>query len=275
MINFVLDWEQLTKKKLAEEKYFETRRLDAAGQLHSDISFSMIADGYIESLFEEAKRKPERLGHARHAKSTVNRYLKNYFEDTHITNIYIDDFEEYKEWRRVYWTEGEGKNAKPEKHARGKGFVTIKPQKNEASDSTLKREASSLRGIFKHAVRKRILKQGDVPVFSFGNIKGVKRPSFTKEQFNKLATVSEQRLMDVAINPKLRYERFQLHCFIHIAVNTGMRLGEMFNLDWGHVEGIEEAAKASIRPITDDGKLDKKNDPTITIIAQGKGKRLL
>jgi hypothetical protein len=73
-----------------------TRQLDDAGQLHSNISFSVIADGYVEDLFEEAKPKPERLGHARHSKSTIDRYLKTYFVDTHITNIYRDDFEEYK-----------------------------------------------------------------------------------------------------------------------------------------------------------------------------------
>jgi integrase len=52
-----------------------------------------------------------------------------------------------------------------------------------------------------------------------------------------------------------------LNNFIIIAAETGMRPTELFNLDWGHVEGIEEAMSKPIK------------DQSITVIAFGKGRK--
>lgn len=49
--------------------------------------------------------------------------------------------------------------------------------------------------------------------------------------------------------------------FIFIAVQTGTRPGELFNMNWGHVDGLASAG------------LDLMKDRNIRIFAEGKYKR--
>ena len=41
-------------------------------------------------------------------------------------------------------------------------------------------------------------------------------------------------------HPKLRYERVVLFCFVAIAVDTGMRPTELYNLNWANIVGFAE-----------------------------------
>ena len=40
------------------------------------------------------------------------------------------------------------------------------------------------------------------------------------------------------------YEHYQMFNFVEFAVETGMRPVELFNLNWGHLEGLEIARQA-------------------------------
>ncbi|MEO0636275.1 MAG: UTRA domain-containing protein [Pseudomonadota bacterium] len=115
------------------------------------------------------------------------------------------------------------------------------------SVNTPKREATVLRGIFKLAVRKGYLKPGEVPQVDFGKSAKKRRPAFTKAQMAKLLSVSEARILEAARDPKLRYQRYLPHQFIVIAVETGLRTKELFNLDWGHIENFVENIGTPIR----------------------------
>lgn len=244
----------------AHSKYVETKTLSDINRLEDGVGFDTIARDYVETQFTLADKNPKRMEHAKHAKSSVERYFIGYFEDRPISEICHADLLDYLDWRKVYWTEGDGKDVHFVRHKRGGSSFKLKVQHKEASPSTLKREASFLRSVFKHAVRKRILKQGDVPKLELPKVPTKKRAAFTKDEYHKLLAVSQQRLSDVTGNRKLVYERYLLHNFIVIAAETGMRPIELFNLNWGHVEGLEEAIR---KPL---------GEQEITIFAQGKGK---
>ncbi|WP_162652136.1 site-specific integrase [Lentilitoribacter sp. Alg239-R112] len=241
--------------------YMETKIRAENGLLTGNASFDKLACDYIDLLFEEAKLKPKRLGHAKHAKATVERYFIPYFGNQTISTIHHHDLLKYLDWRKVFWTTGDGKDIEFENHERAGRNLRMRVRHVEASPSTLKREASFLRGVFKHAVREGHLKQGDIPKLELGRVPVTKRPSFTKDQYQKLLMLSEQRIAEVPQNPKLLYERFLLNNFIIIAAETGMRPGEMFNLNWGHIEGMKEAINTPMK------------EQEITILAYGKGRR--
>jgi integrase len=245
---------------LAERKYLETKILAEKNMLGHEASFVELAKQYVEDQFLIAERNPKKMNHAKHAKSTVERYYARYFEDYKITEIYHADLLDYLDWRRVFWTEGDGKDIDYTYAERGGKRLKIKARHKEATASTLRREASFLRGVFKLAVRKRLLKQGDVPKLELPKVFVTKRPSFTKDEYHNLLLISEQRIAEAVGNQKLMYERMLLHCFMTIAAETGMRPGELFNLNWGHIEGLDKA-------LTTD--MDKRS---ITIMAYGKGK---
>lgn len=118
--------------------------------------------------------------------------------------------------------------------------------KHEASDSTLKRESNFLRGVLKHAAEKGYIKRGDVLKFTKGRVKTNKRPALTRDEYGKLERVAIQRYYDacnreinalkdsekqlqIANKSKLIFQRKQIVEFICIAVQTGMRPGELFN----------------------------------------------
>jgi len=97
-------------QKLAEEKYLDTKIRAENGLLTGNASFDRLAREYVENQFADAEKKPNRLGHAKHAHSTVENYLIPYFENKPITSIFHNDLLDYLDWRKVYWTEGPGKD---------------------------------------------------------------------------------------------------------------------------------------------------------------------
>lgn len=64
-----------------------------------------------------------------------------------------------------------------------------------------------------------------------------------------------------AFESRVRYERMVLSCFISIALESGMRPTELFNLDWGHIVGFKDERD---KPIS---------QRRIRILAYGKGRK--
>ena len=226
---------------IAAEKYQEAVIKAQHGILEGKTSFDKLAKQYIESLFKEAEGTPNRLSNARYAKRIYVRYLHERFKRKTINSIGVPQLYSYIEWRTTYWTDGPGKDVETIEYDRGAKTGIKRPAvHSKPSLNTLKREANVLRGIFKFAVRKGYLKSGDVPQLELGKGVKKKRPAFTREQFHKLLVVSERRIKEAAKDPKLRYQRYLLHNFMIIAVETGLRTKELFKLNWGHVEGFRQ-----------------------------------
>lgn len=224
-------------------------------------SFSKIAKEYLEILDAEAAKNPAKAKGARYARSVVETYLIPNFKNQDIATIQHKHLMDYLDWRRVYWTEGDGKATRWIWAKRGNQNLKRKAPTTEASVSTLRRETSIIRGVFKLAVRKGFLRQSDIPKIDVGRAPLKKRPSFTRDQYHHLILTSIQRIQAVPKHKKQRFERMMLHGFITVAAETGMRTMEMFNLNWGHIEGFRETVQTG------------KDTQKITVIAQGKGKQ--
>jgi integrase len=246
--------------KLAARKYMEAEIRAQEGLLLGVASFDKLAHEYLDRLEDEAEKNPAKFKGYRYANGVVERYLVPFFGRKNVNAIRHKDLVEYVDWRRTYWTEGPGKELQWLRFERGHKNLRRKAPNTEATASTLKRESSIVRGVFKEAVRRGFLKASDIPKMEVGKVQNTKRPAFTKEQYNYLLEVSQQRIMEVADRPKFLFERYMLHNFIVIAAETGMRTMELFNLNWSHIEGFEEAIK---KPVA---------EQEITVYAHGKGR---
>ncbi len=246
--------------RLAERKYMEAEIRAEEGLLLGVASFDKLAAEYLSKLENDAGDDPQKLKAYRYAKGVVDRYLVPFFGRKNISAIQYKDLVEYTAWRKTYWTTGDGKNLRWLRFERGHKNLKRKAPNTEATASTMRRETSIVRGVFKQGVEKGFLKASDIPKQDVGRVQHKKRPSFTKEQYNHLLDVSQSRIMEVSDRPKFLFERYMLHNFIVIAAETGMRTMEMFNLNWGHIEGFEEAIK---KPVV---------EQEISIFAHGKGR---
>ncbi|MEP1208431.1 MAG: site-specific integrase [Rhizobiaceae bacterium] len=224
---------------IAAEKY-QTATIKAQHDiLEGRSSFDYLADQYVAGLFVKAEADPKKLSNARYAKRICKRYLKPYFKRRTIASIGVPKVNAYIEWRKIYWTTGDGKDEKVVEFE-SYGEERERPvQRIVPSPNTLKRESNILRGVFKHAVALGHITMGQIPPIDVGpQVKG-RRPHFTKDQVNVILNKAMERVHDVQENPKLLYERVLLWQFVDIAVNTGMRPIEIFQLNWNHLEGFD------------------------------------
>jgi integrase len=137
-----------------------------------------------------------------------------------------------------------------------------------------------MRAVFKHAVRLGYIKEADIPRFDLEAQQRNKRPSFTDAEVARLLAAAEERIAKASLpqvtrNKKLAaadwtdrtafesrtvYERAVLYGFIDVALETGMRPTELFNLNWNHVPRFQEEREKPIE------------DRRIRILAYGKGR---
>lgn len=248
-------------QRLADRKYQEAEIKAENGLLAGFGSFRAVAKDYVNTLYKQAEERPNRLQNARYSERVVDRYLVPFFGTKAVTAIHYKQLADYTDWRRSYWTTGPGKNKRYSPYQRGGETVEQIAKHEEATDATLKRESHIIRGVFKHAVRKGLIKPGDIPQQEIPKAKTKRRPAFTKEQYLKLLLISEQRIAEAVERPGIMFERGMLHGFISVAAETGLRPKEMFNLNWGHIEGLESDAQIRLG-----------ENASIIISAYGKGK---
>ncbi|MFC6636680.1 hypothetical protein GV827_15160 [Sulfitobacter sp. JBTF-M27] len=198
--------------QIAAEKYQEAVFQAKHGILAANGSFRSVALDYVKAMQLDAQRRPNRLGAAKYADAVVTRYLIPFFKTIAISAVTQAKLYEYTDWRRSYWTTGDGAKEKfltPYMRNGKKVFPLAKHE--EATDATLRRENVILSGVFKHAVRKGLIKPGDVPKQELPKPKLNKRPAFKVEEFTKLVLTSEQRIAEAADNPDIMFARGMLH----------------------------------------------------------------
>ncbi|MGB0900490.1 tyrosine-type recombinase/integrase [Halocynthiibacter sp.] len=243
---------------LAAEKYQDAAFQARHGILAANGSFRSVAADYVKTLYLIAERNPSKFEAAKRTDAVVKRYFSPFFKTMAITAITHSKLAAYTQWRRVYWTTGPGANQDYEPYERGGKTVHSKAKHEEPKNASLRREDAYLRGVFKHAVGKGLLKPSDVPTQDIPKPKSNKQPAFTKEQYATLYECSLQRLADAQGRPEILYARGMLHHFITLAVETGMRPIELLNLNWKHIEGMDAA------------RSQKPEDRKIIILAYGK-----
>ena len=253
---------------LAEREYQKAVWSAEAGVLQGKTSFSKLAQQYLDRLDRLRVTDPKQDTKYFHDKGIIDRYLVPYFGKKTITSITHAKVQEYLEWRRQYWTTGPGKDEYAIKYERDGKQFSRPVQHIEPAQSTLRREAVTLRNVFKQAVTLGYIKAADIPAPELATAPKNKRPSFTEAEVATLLTEAMNRIAFVGkldeprrmVDAKTRFERVMLWGFVQIAIHTGMRPTELHNLSWANVEGLEVARKTPIK------------DGRIRIVAYGKGK---
>lgn len=256
---------------LAEREYHRTVWAAEEGILEGKTSFDTLAQQYLDRLSLLSADNVRYLNQYKHDKGVIDRYLVPFFGRRTVTAIDHPKMDEYLDWRRHYWTTGPGKSQHVVVYERGGQKYSRPAQHIEPALSTLRREAVTIRNVFKLASRLGHIKPGDIPKPELAAGSKNKRPSFTPSEIRLLTQLAEQRMaeiernMDRTPNAKpqttVKYERMVLLCFIGIAVATGMRPTELHNLSWSNI--VEFAAER------------KKSLATrrIRILAYGKGRK--
>lgn len=228
--------------------------------LPGKMSFHRLAEQFLASIKADETDAKKHATYVAH-RGVIQRYLLEFFGKTPITAIHEPKLYEYVEWRTTYWTTGPGKNLNHIEYLR-KGRKVLRPVKHEEPElATLRKEAVTLRAVFDYAARSGFINRAAIPKLELGKERSNKRPSFTNEEVSTLLSLAEQRIAEMAKHEKLQYERLVLFCFISIAVDTGMRPTELYNLNWAHIVGFEQERN---KPIA---------ERRIRIDAYGKGKQ--
>ncbi len=244
----------------AEREYQRAVWSAEEGILPGKTSFDKVARQYLARAETAAGTNASKLSKVAADRAVLERYMIPFFGKSTITSINAPKMHDYLDWRRTYWTAGPGSQETHIVYER-KGKKLYRPARHiEATLSTLRREAVTMRAVFKHAVRLGYVKPSEIPTVELNREQRNKRPSFTEAEIEKLLAVAEQRIIEslgsqqrrnaklapsmwtdpTAFENRVRYERMVLYCFINIALGTGMRPTELFNLDWGHIVGFRE-----------------------------------
>jgi integrase len=165
--------------------------------------------------------------------------LLRFMEDNPLCNKFLKDVDkydglEYIKRRQVARWRGPGGNWRAAK---------------EITPRTVRKEASLLKRVFDHACRKREY-QGLVNPFlreHIGEIEGS-----TKGQRERALRPGELQAIERACERCQRGNQFYIPLAIHIAIETGMREQEIFNLQWGDIFLLER------RMVIRKSKTDKK-----------------
>ncbi len=132
--------------------------------------------------------------------------------------------------------------------------------------ATLKKDMDFVRQVLRHA--KEIEKALDVlPTFpSFaGDVWGVHpspSPYLTSKQYRHLLAISQKRLGEADLNPRVARQRKELHAFIGLCVGAALRTGEAYSLHWSDCTEVrfEDSGEIAIKMLVT-GKHSKGSIP--------------
>ncbi len=228
---------------LAEDIYFNLLQKSKRGLSLTPKAFNLIAQSYIKDLSEKVEReitlpirqqkyKPSLLKQKSHITS---KYLETFFAGKMLQDITDRDIDDYKDWRRTYWTAGEGQEQNLIEYVRDGRKVrrtkTAREQK-EPNWNTINKELTTLRQIFEFARKKRLISDREVPT-----IKNVSKPRDSNGRKPSLTEAEVKHLLDVLVakykaqtNPKHKRSHKLLIHYIAWMCLTGMRVAEAKNL---------------------------------------------
>ena len=191
--------------------------------LYEDLYMTVRAGGSIKprtfkQVFEEGEKTVAATATTRQGKSwqgTVARiksYAVGFFGTKKITEISEGDFADYWVWRKSNYA------------------------RKEPSNGTLKRERASLLPVFKYAVTKGYITA--MPVGSAPSAKGVRRPTFTLNEWRSLSRKMRE-WVKASPSKVIWRDRFVAHQTFLILANTGVRIGELRGLRWSDLRTVK------------------------------------
>lgn len=228
---------------IAEEMYFDLIQKSRRGLSLSKKSFKNVAAAYLadlekkvnaESNLEQARQryKSSLLNQKKHI---VEKYLNAFFESKVIQDISDYDVEDFKHWRKTYWTSGEGSKIKLVEYDRDGRKVRRRKTRREMTEpnwNTVNKELTTLRQIFEFARLKRLISDKEIPT-----IKNVSKPRQQDKLRPSLSDVEVKHLLNTLVsryksqtNPKHKRSHKLLIHYISWMCLTGMRVSEAKNL---------------------------------------------
>lgn len=238
--------------RLAVKYWHETLHDAEQGRLHQQVTFADVAKSYLAHLKRQVEQGHKSETHLKDRTYLAERYFVPYFGDRKIGSISSKTMTEYLNWRTDYWFDADAQR-RPLTLPDGSRAPTQRRKKPvRPAATTLVRESVQLTHFFKHAIEQGHI--GSVPRCELPSAKLNPKPGFTVQEVQKLRQVSEARCCEQGLHRRVQNDRIKLHSYVMFAIHSGMRVTEMANLRWSHVE---------ITPLP---------EPTVTIYAHGKGK---
>ena len=229
--------------KLAMLAYMRATVRAEQGQSIRERTFTDVAEEFITKIEKDVanKEKKDILLHV--DVPTIKRYFIEFFKNKPIDAIKEKEIAAYMEWRKTYWVSGPGKDIKTITYKRA-GRLISRPTpavRQNTSYSRIRREIVLLKQILRYAINLGYLPAQLMPEIKLDRPKDSPRPGFTLDEFNRLYKMSEDKVGEAKLFSHLWRDRIKLMAFITIAGYSGLRPGEIFNLNFGDIIGLEKA----------------------------------
>lgn len=222
------------------------------GRLHQQVTFSDVAKSYLAKLERQVGQGQKSAVHLKDRTYLADRYFLPFFGERKIGSITSKTMADYLDWRTEYWFNADAQR-RPLTLPDGSRASTQRRMKPaRPKPTTLVRESVQLNHFFKHGIELGHISA--VPSCELPPAKLNPKPGFSVKEVLQLRQVSEARCCEDGLHRRVQNDRIKLHSYVMFALHSGMRVTEMTNLRWSHVDIAELP------------------EPTVTIYAHGKGK---
>lgn len=243
----------------ANKLYDDLRyRLERGLALNSP-PFSKAIDAYLEWLENQIEEESDNAKSARLIKKLkdhrkFSQYAREYFDTRPVDQITEIDIEQYREWRKSYWTRGPGSARNTIEYVRnGRTVKAPRPKSGTPALSTLASEDVVLRSVFDRARKLGWIMGDQIPQIKSARATSTRRPDFTEAQLQRLLRIADERTED-APNDHVRYLRGMLADFCGLLAFTGMRPFEAMKLEWRDIATFKTEASKLATKIRVSGK---------------------
>ncbi len=184
---------------LYEELYMQVK---AGGQLRTR-TFKQVCEEWKAYVKEHGRTR--RDGSWDTTIERIDSYAQEFFGPKRIDTIGEPEFTEYWSWRRQNYN------------------------KKQPTNSTLKRERTSIMPVFKFALSKGYILK--LPETNTPRVKTGRRPTFTEREWRSIEIASEKWLAEAKGTAVYRDRYYAQKCFLTLAY-TGLRIGELRRIRW-------------------------------------------
>jgi integrase len=184
-----------------------------------DTVLKVVAEQFIGHMHNELTRKHMKHDRVKFLEGTLRRYIIPYFGQMMLADITVRDIDRYREWR---------------KDAGRKGNAD---RRNIPKGNTLRFEESTLRQMFKFAVREGLADAARVPAFESPKNSSDRRPGLTAVQLAHLRSMMDTMVAE-ATHGHVKRKRQLLRAYVDFMVETGLRVGEARELKWRDIEAF-------------------------------------
>jgi len=239
----------------AQDWYSEMRILHKRGYSSTPTLFSRVCDLYLAELDKELTTSQQTNGKQgrsikdiKNYRNIAKLYIEPYFANKSIDSTSNAQVQSFFDWRRIYWTEGPGKEIKHIEYERAGTLIKKPAIHEEASNGTINRTGMVLADIFKTAVRHQLIEQSNIPITKLPKEnarkaaigKRERKPAFTTQQYKALLAFLPKWCLETSRDKHLRQytdRRLLLWDMFELLANTGMRPGtESDGIKWKHIE---------------------------------------